>query len=399
MEESRNIPDFLSNLKKQVNADFTLVVCVNQYENYHRGENYRHICNDNKISLEILDAEHDLDIHVIDRSSIGKGWPDKKGGVGWARKTIMDYISGIAHDSGIIVSVDADTYYPRNYLDEILGFFMINKKIHGLAIPYYHPLEDDITNPLILRYEIYMRYYLLNMLRIENPYCFTAIGSAMAFPVWAYRKVGGLTPVISGEDFYFLQKLSKSGPLGIWVDTIAYPSSRFSSRVVFGTGPALLKGKTGDWESYPVYNYTFFDEVKQTFQLFEQLFERDVPTCMDEFLSLQFGKSNWWTPLRNNYKDKANFIKGCVAKIDGLRVLQYLRHRNKNDRKTDETNLFVYLKQFLSGKDGEKLLDSLGQFEYDKCSIDTLKKVREILFEIEMKERKTRFLTYHINYA
>ena len=399
MEESGNLPGLLSTLRNQINSNFTLVVCVNQYEKYQSSDDFRHICKDNSKSLGILEAEVGLRLHIIDKTSEGNGWPEKKGGVGWARKTIMDFIAEIASTEDIIVSIDADTYYPENYLEEVLRFFMDNKNIHGLAIPYYHPLGDYNTNPLILRYEIYMRYYLLNMMRIGNPYCFTAIGSAMAFPVWAYKKVGGLTPVVSGEDFYFLQKLSKSGPLGLWVNTIAYPSSRFSSRVVFGTGPALIKGSTGDWESYPVYNYKFFNEVEKTYQLFDELYLSDIDTPMDEFLNSQFGNSKLWSPLRNNYKDKQNFFKGCMAKIDGLRVLQYLRYRSKSEHKPDETNLFVYLKQFLSGKDGEELLDSLENFEYDKCSIDTLKKVREILFEIEMKERKTRFITYHINYA
>ena len=80
----------------------------------------------------------------------------------------------------------------------------------GLAVPYYHKLIGDATDRLILRYEIYMRCYLINLLRIQNPYAFTALGSAMAVTVRAYRKAGGLTPVKSGEDFYFLQNLISS---------------------------------------------------------------------------------------------------------------------------------------------------------------------------------------------
>jgi hypothetical protein len=85
-----------------------------------------------------------------------------------------------------------------------------SKNLLGIAIPYFHPLTgNNVNDRLILRYEIYMRHYLNNMLEIGNPYAFTAIGSAMAAKVSAYRKVGGLTPVKSGEDFYFIQKLKK----------------------------------------------------------------------------------------------------------------------------------------------------------------------------------------------
>ncbi len=399
MDESTNLPSLLACLANQSFKEFKLIVCVNQYESYWNDEKYSSICLDNEKSLKLLVSYCDFEIVVIDKSSKGNGWPRKKGGVGWARKTIMDEIVNIGDQDDIMISIDADTHYPSDYAEKIREYFTGNQQNYGLAIPYYHNLYNDETDHLILRYEIYMRYYLLNMMRIKNPYGFTALGSAMAFPVWAYVKVGGLTPVVSGEDFYFLQKLNKSGPLGLWVDTIAYPSPRFSSRVVFGTGPALIKGKDGDWDSYPIYNYLFFNEVGETFQLFDELYTKDIETPMDEFFSEQFGTRNWYDSLRKNYRDKDNFIRACFAKTDGLRILQYLRYRSKNENITDERNLFVYLNQILFREMGEGQLGLPEQTEYEKCSVGTLTKVRDKLFEIEMRERKNRLLTYHINYA
>lgn len=338
LNEFRNLPKLLSCLKEQSIQKFTLVVCVNQYESWWETPDKVSQCLDNQKSIEYLKAQKDLVIEVLDKSSKGNGWSDKKGGVGWARKIAMDFINQHANSNDLIVCMDADTYYPVNYLESIVKSFDYQPNMLGLAIPYYHEADKSETGKLILRYEIYMRNYLINMLKIDNPYAYTALGSAMVVPVWAYKKVGGITPVKSGEDFYFLQKLIKTGEIGIWVDVIAFPSARFSSRVLFGTGPALIKGNTGDWSSYPIYPKQLFDTVKETFEMFPKLFDDDFETPMDNFLKKQFNTHDLWTPLRNNYPDINNFVRACMIKVDGLRILQFLKREHQKMIDSDLLN-------------------------------------------------------------
>ncbi|HEY9114882.1 MAG TPA: hypothetical protein VIN10_09275, partial [Bacteroidales bacterium] len=332
-------------MKNQEYQGFELIVCVNQYDDWWKQPEKLDQCINNQESIEFLKNDSNLKIHIIDKSSEGNGWPAKKGGVGWARKVAMDYISKIANPEDIIICIDADTFYPPNFAGAVLDKISRKENLLGLAIPYYHPLTGNPVNDrLILRYEIYMRHYLLNMLEIGNPYAFTAIGSAMASTVTAYRKIGGLTPVKSGEDFYFIQKLKKTGKVANWCETIAYPSSRFSDRVIFGTGPALIKGNTGDWASYPIYKKESFRKMKETFDLFPDLFEKNIPTPMDSFLQKQFKAEKIWEPLRLNYKDRPNFVKACANKVDGLRILQFLRNEQfKNETRSDEEILFEFL--------------------------------------------------------
>ena len=189
LNESYNLPALLNCLKDQEATDFELIVCVNNYNSWWDDFEKKKQCIDNQSSLTILENENRFKVTVIDKCLPGKGWSPKKGGVGHARKTAMDYISTIANDDDLIISIDADTFYPPDYLTGIAKA-LNNKSLIGIAAPYYHKLNSE-NDKLILRYEIYMRYYLLNMLRINNPYAFTALGSAMVFPVWAYRKVGG----------------------------------------------------------------------------------------------------------------------------------------------------------------------------------------------------------------
>ena len=387
LNESHNIPSLLTCLKQQEYKDFVLIVCVNNYDDWWGKEDKRLQCEDNQKSIELLEAEIELDIIIIDKSSKGKAWPPKKGGVGRARKTAMDHIALKGRNEDIIVSIDADTYYPPNYLAEI-ELNLKDKKYIGLALPYYHKTTGE-NDKLILRYEIYMRYFLLNLMRINNPFAYTALGSAMAFPLWAYKKVGGLTPVMSGEDFYFLQKLSKSGQLAVWADTIAYPSSRFSDRVNFGTGPALIKGHTGDWDSYPIYDHHHFDLVKTTYNMFPSLYVNDESTPMNKFLEKQFATSNLWAPLRNNYKDEANFIKACINKVDGLRILQFLKSKNPEIHNSSRYLIDYLLEYSIIGKEDE-IYKVLNDFSFDQSSVNEMKVIRDYLFQKEMGVRRIK---------
>jgi glycosyltransferase involved in cell wall biosynthesis len=386
LNESLNLAKLTDCLQQQYHKDFKLFVCVNNYDKWWDDAVKMHLCFDNQASIKYLKQVQDLDIHLIDRSSKNKGWQGKKGGVGWARKTAMDLIAEQANTNDIIVSMDADTYYPENYLSTILEKFERKDGAHGLAVPYYHRLAGDETDKLILRYEIYMRYYFLNMIRIGNPYAFTALGSAMAFPVWAYKKVGGLTPVMSGEDFYFLQKLSKTGRIGLWCDAIAYPSPRFSDRVLFGTGPAIIKGNTGNWDSYPLYSYRSFDKVGNTFTEFPRLYDKDLPTPMDDFLRSQFKSNDLWSALRKNYNDRENFVKACINKVDGLRILQFLRSEHKHFSEADERYLSEWIEE--CGHEESALLAPLsGKLDFSNATVKEFENIRDYLFKIENTSR------------
>ena len=388
LNESENINSLLNCFRSQSYNEFEVVACVNQYDSWWSDNEKVVICEDNLKSIELLEAANSLVIEVIDRCTISNGWSAKKGGVGWARKTIMDYIVSKADKNDIIVSVDADTYYPPDYLQSIINFFNKNNKVVGLAIPYYHKLAGDETDRLILRYEIYMRYYLLNMMRIGNPYGYTALGSAMAFPVWAYRKAGGLTPVAAGEDFYFLQKLVKMGGIGNWISSVANPSPRFSDRVAFGTGPALIKGNAGDWLSYPHYHYDLFDEVEDTYKLFNLLYTNELKTPMDEFLVEQTKTEKIWEPLRKNYKDQLNFVRASINKVDGLRILQFLRKQQTYIDLSDEKIIYDYLMKYYNEEIDNNLLKELEELDYNNSPIKLMMELRDFLFIKEMEMRK-----------
>ncbi|MDK2910363.1 MAG: hypothetical protein PWR20_1930 [Bacteroidales bacterium] len=384
--ESEWLPRLFESLAKQTCPELELVACVNQPEEFRLNPEKQYIIDDNQLCLQLLKdfGTTGVKVHIIDHSSPGKGWQGKKQGVGQARKAVMDYISSIANPEDIIVSIDADTYYPPDYFTTLRETFQRFPQAAGIGVPYHHPLSGNKeADRCMLRYEIYMRAYALNLLAIENPYAFTAIGSAMATTVRVYRKLGGITPYAAGEDFYFIQKLAKNGPLVTWAPTKAFPAGRFSDRVIFGTGPAMIKGRQGDWSSYPVYPPSLFIPIRDTFALFEPLFEKDIATPLDNFLKKTFGTRFIWQTLRDNARTIKSFKRACMQKIDGLRILQYVKSIHQKHGGSDENHLNTLL-QTLPGGENYMLHTS-----FSSTPIETLERIRLFMEQTEETLRQT----------
>lgn len=375
--------------KQQTKVSFSVYVCVNQPDSWWEQADKKDICDNNKQLLFKLRRRHyGFPLHIIDKSSPGKGWDDKNFGVGWARKTLFDKILDIAESEDILVSMDADTVFSEHYLNSLAKNFEQHPQQQVVSVPYYHPLtEDEAANRAILRYEIYMRNCLLNFYRIGCPYNFTAIGSAIAVKIKALQKINGITPMKSGEDFYLLQKLRKMSPISNWNDEMVYPAARFSDRVFFGTGPAMIKGSQGVWDSYPIYHYSLFDEVKKTYDLIDRLYTEDLSTSFIAFLKEQFKTEDLWTPLRQNVKDLAHFRHAFHEKADGLRVLQFLKTEQAKLNIPDEQSLKENWPLIFSTVPPEFLKED---FSFDKMNTNQLKEIREIFFEEEMKLRKNK---------
>jgi len=156
--------------------------------------------------------------------------------------------------------------------------------------------------------------------------------------------------------------------------------------VFFGTGPALIKGVQSDWNSYPMYAYQLFDEVKHTFHLFEDLFSADVPTPMDTFLEKTFLTKNIWVPLRENFKEKNKFIRACAEKVDGLRILQFLKSR-QSVSENEMRYIVEYLKLFHHAE-AEEILHAASDLHFDTSPVEILDKLRDLLSNIENNYRK-----------
>jgi len=384
MDEADALPSCLSCIENQTYRHFKVILCVNQPDEWWEIPEKKIICEDNKRTFELLSKKDKNVYTIIDKSSKGLGWKGNKKGVGWARKIIMDYIAGTADNKDIILSLDADTSFNQGYFSSIIETFSTCRDAVAFANPYYHKLTgSEPEDKSVLRYEIYMRNYAINLLVIGSPYSFTALGSAIALPVSSYKAIGGLSPKLSGEDFYFIQKLRKYGKIIIHNSEKVFPAARFSDRVFFGTGPAMIKGNKGDWDSYPIYHHSLFSKIEKTYALFNTLFHYDCQTPMTEFLQEQFATQDIWSPLRANFINTESFVRACHEKVDGLRILQYCKSEQPLLHKTDETCLLENIKDifhsiipfdtFLLHKD----------FHFNECPVNLLNELRDYLVTIE----------------
>lgn len=391
MDELDYLPVTLDALCQQkTNATFEVYICVNQPDNYWSDATKSTICEHNRLLLEYLQHYPFLTLHVLDYSSPGKGWIGKKTGVGFARKVLFEKILSVSEPDDLIVSLDADTYVEPDYLESIASPFRKNKSLNAIAVPYYHRLDpqDEICNRTMLRYELYMRNYAINLLKIKSPYGFTALGSAIVMRASALRKVGNITPLQSGEDFYLVQKFCKMGGLSLFNTKCVYPASRFSDRVPFGTGPAMIQGSRGIWDSYPIYPNTCFAPIQEAYTHLHDIFDNNFIITDNDFLSFlqkDTEKQDIWQDIRKNVSDYPHFVKAFHQKADGLRLLQYVRTKQRQQPVKEEVALYQNLQKWIPCQCPSWFSPTIMLNQY---SIQQLNSIRDALFHLEQILRR-----------
>lgn len=368
-------------------------VCVNQPDNYWDFPSKKPICLHNQQLLDYLHNYAFLTLHVLDYASRGCGWQGKKHGVGFARRVLFERILEEANPDDIIVSLDADTYVKPHYLQSLAENFVANPAVTAIAVPYYHEvnLSDERQSRAMLRYELYMRNYAVNLLKISSPYGFTALGSAIAMRVGALRKIGNITPLQSGEDFYLVQKFCKMGGLSLFNTECVYPAGRYSDRVPFGTGPAMKQGAEGVWDSYPIYHHRIFEPVQDAYNRLWELYENRISLTNNDFLLFlqkDTGKQDIWEDIRRNVSDFDHFVKAFHQKADGLRILQYARYKHKQHNINEEITINDNLRLWIPERIPSWFAPDRPLAAY---SVEQLNVLRNLLFEVEQQLR----LKYH----
>ena len=390
MDELDFLPATLDALSVQdTKLHFEVYVCVNQPDEFWSLPEKKNICENNQELLHFLHGYKSFPLHILDYASPEHGWKGKKSGVGFARKVLFERILSECEPKDIIVSLDADTLVKPHYLQSVADQFERNLTMNALSVPYYHPLADgdETRNRAMLRYEIYMRNYAVNLLCINSPYGFTALGSAIAMRADSLRKIGNITPLQSGEDFYLVQKFCKMSGLSLFNTECVYPAGRYSDRVPFGTGPAMQTGANGVWDSYPIYHHSFFNPIREAYEKLKELDENRLPITENDFLRFlqkDSNKPDIWQEIRNNVSDYPHFVKAFHQKADGLRILQYVREKHRQYPEKETTALYENLQLWMPEKRPAWFKPSLSWQQY---SVEQLNTIRNLLFHEETQLR------------
>ncbi len=341
---------------------------------------------ENSLMLESLRSsqfpfQDRLQLCWIDASSAGNEI-DPKEGVGAARKIGMDMaLEFLDWETGspLIISLDADTRVEGNYIEAIQSYFNANPGVSGASIDFAHqPGRTPEENAAIVRYELFIRYYVEGLRFSQSPYAYHVLGSAIAFRAGEYVRAGGMRRRNGGEDFYFMQALRKNGMIGQICGTTVYPSSRPSDRVPFGTGPRISQIMEGK-EELRFYNPEIFLILKNLFSMVGtcdgllQLLDADkVEPVLKEYLIENKFFHEWEKILKNTPREKAKITQAFHTWFDAFRTLKFVHYC---EERYPEVGLMEAFRE-LSAKSGEvlplqgtesELLEFLRRKETIKC--------------------------------
>lgn len=283
-----------------------------------------------------------LRIAYIDASSSGLEIPARAGGVGMARKIGMDMalrlLLNCQEEPRLILSLDADTLVKPSYLPAVRSSFLSVPGSAG-AVAFQHQLpREEAGRSAIIRYEIFLRYWVLGLQYAQSPYAFHSIGSTMATTCDAYLAVRGMNRREAGEDFYFLNKLAKTGAIKQIRETVVYPSARVSNRVPFGTGAAVSRIISEASQDDGFYDPRVFLILKEWLALMKQSFDlpadrilagaADIDRGLELFLAAR-GFLTVWPKIRSNLKDEKTYHRQFHNWFDGFETLKLVNYLSR----------------------------------------------------------------------
>lgn len=300
-------------------------------------DNLKHTCLEN-FELTVLDLTKD------------KFCLPEKQGVGFVRKFGMDF--ALLCNSTVIACMDADTLVSENYISALVDFFedckISQKKIPiGGVCNFFHQKNTDTVNQSIIeQYELYIKKHSENLKTTGTPYWLWALGPTIVCSNYAYCCCGGMNKRLAGEDFYFLQSLIKlhiqqSNSCSVFpvLDCTVYPQSRYSDRVLFGTGKKIKDVREGV-DVIEFYDDSVYEEIRLFINFIVDC-KGDVASSIDllksnlprtyAFLESENFFSTWEKIYRQNQVSDKRVITAFHSWFDGLKILRLI-HFLMNDK-------------------------------------------------------------------
>ena len=100
-----------------------------------------------------------------------------------------------------------------------------------------------------------------------------------------------------------------------------------------------------------------------------------------------------WQPLRDNHTTLDRFVRACHERLDGLRILQYLKAEYREAPTDDRTTLIDWLDRYgcqFPGTETEasRVRALLDERVLADLSISELDAIRQVLFQMEDRYRR-----------
>lgn len=275
----------------------------------------------------------DSAVLLVDRFDRGAKLPAREG-VGRARKIGADIalalIAASVVDSRWIHSGDADAHLPLDY------FFAVPKAAAAVAgvLPFRHRCGDDAVGAATRLYELSLEYHVAGLRWAASPYGFHSVGSTLVVRADAYAQVRGFPRRAGGEDFYLLNKLAKIGDVASPTAPVIELDARASTRVPFGTGPAVARLVSRleageDLAGIALFHHPeVFRQLKLCLAAWPQIHRNEIsdtdisPQSRDALAALGFAQA--LSHARRHSRSETQFVRQLNTWFDGFRTLKFL---------------------------------------------------------------------------
>ena len=293
---------------------------------------------------------------LVDRCLRHPAIPDKQG-VGLARKIGADILCSLIASKRIIspwiFNTDADAHLPAAYFGAVTD---LPKHTAGAIYPFEHSFDNLQLDPLpTLLYEFSLHYYVAGLRWAGSPYAYQTLGSIIAIHYQAYARVRGFPKRCGAEDFYLLNKAAKTGAIITLEKPLITIEARESSRVPFGTGPAVKAlSAMAQPLAMPVYHPECFLYLK----VFLVALEYSAAT----------GK--WILPASSNSDAQSLDHQLLQAIASKMGIEQALVHANRQGK--DQPGRQRHLQQWFDGFKTLKLIHQLRDSKLARIRFDEL---------------------------
>lgn len=333
-------------LQRHAASKLYVVVVVNQPTDLDDPE----VTQNNRATVSYLKSlDSPFVLSVVDKTD------GLKHGVGEARALGASY--AIKHEGlgpqDLLLSLDADTTVEKDYFNKLYQIDI--SSFSGFTLGFKHLLNSQVAYDGITIYELYLRYMKWGLSYAGSMFDFYTIGSCLGTNVHSYILSGGFAKRPATEDFHFLNKLRKFGPIAYYPDIEVSPSSRKSSRVFLGTGHFLSTYRQGENLSLVVPTLETFDALKQILDSFRNYFnnKHSHQDVLKSTSSTQFFLGHPILErverLRMNSATAESFRKKLPSVLDGLQILRLLKYLSPST--TDVDGFLFACRRFLGLQD------------------------------------------------
>lgn len=333
--------DFLTQVMQHHNNQSVLVIVViNRPENHPKTTQWRAeneallaAMNNQAKAVHRISEHHRLLLNVqgIDLLLLNFNaepfHPNK--GVGLARKIAADTGLQLINNQSIecpwIFSTDADVVLPVGYFNAPNG---LPNTTAGISLDFKHISDDAQKSSVQAHYDFKLRYYQTAMRFMSVQYDYIPLGSTLIVRASEYAKVRGFPSRSGGEDFYLLNKLAKRGAIHQPQQPIVNISIRFSERVPFGTGPALIKinNLIKDGQKNVYYHPEIFHVLKKWRVGLINYFHVNALPLDDHGLNSYWSVDRLFIKASQQIKSEARWIDFIHEWFDAFKILKSVHY-------------------------------------------------------------------------